>query len=1139
MSNSISLDDKYKQTVSRVYLNGTQAIVRLLLLQYWNDKQAGLTTSGFVSGYRGSPLAGLDQALWQASRHLLAQKIHFKPAINEELGATAVWGTQQVGLFPGSTTQGVFSLWYGKGPGVDRSGDVLKHGNAAGTSPYGGVLVLAGDDHLAKSSSLPHQSEFALIDASIPILNPSSVEEIITYGLFGWALSRYSGCWAGLKLTADIVDITTSIPGSTAHTFSIPSEFIIPASGLNIRWPDPPLAQEKRLIDFKLPAAQAFAYANHIDVIKVQNSKDTFGIITAGKAYQDVRQALHLLGLDEGKLEKLGIRLYKVALTWPLEPRRALEFAKGLKHILVVEEKRPIIEDQLKSLLFNVSTTETSVIGKKNLDNTTLLPATYELNPTQVAHAIVALLKQSDRASMLENQIKTLTKQTSSSAITSLSRTPFYCSGCPHNRSTKTLEGSRTLAGIGCHYMAMWIDDATATFSQMGGEGVAWIGQAPFTSTPHVFANLGDGTYFHSGSLAIRAAVAADVNITYKILFNDAVAMTGGQPMDGHLTPADISRQVYAEGVKTIAVVSDEPDKYPIGSYFAPHTTFHHRDNLVQVETRLRDTPGVSVLIYDQTCAAEKRRRRKRKLTIDPPKRVFINESVCEGCGDCGKKSNCLSIIPKDTEFGRKRTIDQSSCNKDYSCLEGFCPSFITVEGGIYRPPTIPLDRTLLIPEPLLPLMEQPFHIVIAGIGGTGVVTIGALLTLAAHMEGKFCSALDMTGLSQKGGAVTSHIKISPETQPLTTARIEPASANVVLGPDALVTASTDVLTLISKTKTHVVLNKQAIATGLFTKNPDEVVPLENIIFKLSNNLSTPDQLQAFNFNQLSMRIFGDLLPANMILLGYAFQLGLIPLRFETIEQAIILNPSSMKMNLDAFYAGRRAAFDPAWTLAIQEKEVPNALTLEDRIQRRVTFLTHYQNKSYAQKYEDLIRKVQAFESQTIGQNRLTETAAQYLFKVMAYKDEYEIARLYTQTDFIHTVQQQIQGDSKIHLHLAPPLLARKDPITGHLRKQSYGPWILTVFRYLSKLKGLRSTYFDPFGYTKERRIERQLIKDYIQLLQTLMEGLTKNHDLDKYALALELASLPEEIRGFGHVKEDTLKKAYQKWQDLLKRWNT
>jgi indolepyruvate ferredoxin oxidoreductase len=1136
MTNNVSLDDRYLQDVKRLYLNGTQAIVRLLLLQHWQDQARGLNTGGFVSGYRGSPLAGVDQALWQGARHLLPKNIHFKPAINEELGATAVWGSQQVGLFPGATTQGVYSLWYGKGPGVDRSGDAFKHGNAAGTSPHGGVLVLAGDDHLAKSSSLPHQSEYALIDAGIPILHPSSVQEILTYGLFGWALSRYSGCWAGLKLTADIVDITTSIDVEQAPQFIIPPDFVIPSSGVHIRWPDTPLAQEKRLLEVKLPAAQAFAYHNNIDVIKVSTPKDVCGIVTTGKAYQDVRQALTLLGLGESEMKALGIRLYKVGLTWPLEPRRAQEFAKGLKAILVVEEKRPVIEEQLKSLLFNTAGPKVTIIGKHDLDHQLLLPAAYELNPLQVAQAIAALLGQVGQVEAVAKRLAALSVVPVPALMGSVARIPFYCSGCPHNTSSKTLPGSRTLAGIGCHYMAMWIDDGTATFSQMGGEGVAWVGQSPFTTTEHVFANLGDGTYLHSGSLAIRASVAAGVNITYKILFNDAVAMTGGQPMDGFLTPSEISLQLHGEGVKTIAVVSDEPDKYPIGTVFAPHTTFHHRRDLTQVEERLKQTPGVSVIIYDQTCAAEKRRRRKRKLMVDPPKRVFINELVCEGCGDCGKASSCLSIIPKETEFGRKRSIDQSSCNKDFSCLEGFCPSFVTVEGGKYTPVTVPLDRTRLIPAPEVPALRAPYGIVISGIGGTGVVTIGALLTMAAHIEGKHCSALDMTGLSQKGGAVTSHVKIAPANIPLTTARLERGTVDVVLGADALVTAQ-DVLPLLSKEKSHVILNDEAIATGQFTKSPDEVIPVGRIMDQVTGLLKSPEHLHAQNFSALSLRLFGDLLPTNMIILGYAFQKGLIPLSWESLETAIALNAASQQMNLDAFYTGRRTAFDPAWAQKICGADAPAILTLDETIAKRALFLTDYQNAKYAEQYKTFVTRVRAFEQKTLGQEKLTWAVAKYLFKVMAYKDEYEVARLYTDTTFIDSVKAQIKGDAKIHVHLAPPLLAEKDPLTGHLRKASYGPWVLKAFKHLAKLKGLRGTVFDPLGFTAERKAERKLIADYQALLEQLMEGLAKDNTLDRYALALELASLPESVRGFGHVKEANLKQTYEKWAGLMKLW--
>ncbi len=765
---AVTLDDKYAIERGRIYLSGIQALARLPMMQRRRDVAAGLNTAGFISGYRGSPLGGLDQALWHARPFLDRHHLRFQPGLNEDLAATAVWGTQQVGLFPGAKYDGVFAMWYGKGPGVDRSGDVFKHGNAAGTAAHGGVLLLAGDDHASKSSTLPHQSEYAFIDASIPVLNPSGVQDILDLGLYGWALSRYSGCWVGLKALADTMDSSASVlVDPHGVEIVIPPDFELPLGGLNIRWPDPPLAQEQRLRLSKLPAVLAFARANRLDRVMLDAPTARLGIVTTGKSYLDVRQAFDDLGIDEAEARRLGIRLYKVALTWPLEPEGLREFADGLEEILVVEEKRPILEEQVKSALYNLPADRRPlVIGKTDERGQPLLRETSELTTTEVARAIAARLDRFDPNPRVAERLAFLDREerAARSHMPAIERTPHFCSGCPHNTSTKVPEGSRAVAGIGCHYMAGWMDRDTDTFTQMGGEGVPWIGQAPFTETPHIFANLGDGTYYHSGILAIRAAVAAGVTITYKLLFNDAVAMTGGQPVDGPLTVPQITRQIAAEGVERIVVVSDEPEKYPMDAGFAAGVTIEHRDELDRIQRELREISGVSVLVYDQTCAAEKRRRRKRGRYPDPPKRVFINEEVCEGCGDCSTASNCLSVVPVETELGRKRTIDQSSCNKDFSCVNGFCPSFVTVHGGSLKKSAPAGSGKVfpVLPAPVVPALDRPYGILVTGVGGTGVVTIGALLGMAAHIEGKGASTLDMTGLAQKGGAVTSHIRLAP-----------------------------------------------------------------------------------------------------------------------------------------------------------------------------------------------------------------------------------------------------------------------------------------------------------------------------------------------------------------------------------------
>ena len=1133
----ISLNDKYTLQDGRIILNGTQALVRLLLLQKWRDQAAGHQTSALVSGYRGSPLAGLDMALWAAKKFLEPENILFKPGLNEELGATAIWGSQQTTLFENALYDGVFGMWYGKGPGVDRTGDVFKHANAAGTSKLGGVLALAGDDHLCKSSSLPHQSEFAFVDAMIPILNPSSIEDIFHFGLLGWAMSRFSGCWVALKLTGDTVDTTASIHVENIFfPIHLPVLNVSPPGGLNIRWPDPPLEQEKRLINFKLPAAQEFAYANNIDRILVSTPQDRCGIMTTGKTYLDLKQALADLNLDDQTLQKLGVRIYKVGLTWPMEPKRLKEFADGLQTILVVEEKRSFIETQAKEILFNEKAVR--IFGKTNLDQTPLLPATYELDPSQVAQAILALFNHMGLPFPSTPTSTNVGSNDMAAIPANLKRLAYYCSGCPHNTSTQTSEGSRTLAGIGCHYMAMWIDHSTATFSQMGGEGASWIGQSPFTTTSHVFANMGDGTYFHSGVLAIRAAIAADVNITYKILLNDAVAMTGGQMVDGQLTASCLSQQLYAEGVKSIAVVTDEPDKYPIGTTFAPHTSIHHRRDLKSVEETFRQIAGVTAIVYDQTCAAEKRRRRKKGLMEDPSVRVFINDAVCEGCGDCGKKSNCLSIIPKETELGRKRSIEQSSCNKDFSCVEGFCPSFITVEGGTYQPKTQTFTQDMEIPDPVRPaLANDTYNILMAGIGGTGVVTVGALLAMAAHIEGKGCSVLDMTGLSQKGGAVTSHIKIGLSPDHMSAARIAQRRTHAVLGADALVIGSQDVLPLIHQDQSKIVLNTAAIATGEFTKQADQQIPVDLIVQSLQKEGL---DLHTFDFSRTCEQLLGNMLGVNIIILGFAYQKGLIPVHHDSLIEAMHLNKSGLEMNLKAFWIGRRMAFDPRWIHEVikqNDPKPPLLKNLDDKIKFREEFLTNYQDAAYAQSYRSFINKVAETDAELGLGKKLTEAVCLYLFKLMAYKDEYEVARLYTQTDFLASVDLQIEGEHTVYFHLAPPLFASKDPSTGHLRKIKFKPWILKVFWLLAKFKYLRGTAFDIFGYTKERKVERQLIVDYKKLILDVMDKLKAHPSLLTYDHAVKIASFPDTIRGFGHVKEASIDQTLEALKKLEQSW--
>jgi indolepyruvate ferredoxin oxidoreductase len=1018
---TVTLDDKYELDSGRVFLTGAQAFVRLLMLQRQRDKLAGLNTGGFVSGYRGSPLGALDLSLWKAKKFLDRADIKFQPGLNEDLAATAIWGSQQVNLYPDAKVDGVFAMWYGKGPGVDRCGDVFKHANFAGTSKHGGVLVLAGDDHAAKSSTLPHQSDHQFSAAMIPVLYPSSVQEILDLGLHGWAMSRYSGCWVGFKCVADTVESSSSVYIDPSRVnIVVPDDFPLPPDGVSIRWPDPFLATEARMQDYKIYAALHYCRVNKLNEIVIGAGKPArLGIITSGKSYLDVRQALEDLGIDEAQAAEIGIRVFKVAMPWPLEPEGVRHFAEGLAEILVVEEKRQVVEYQLKEQLYNWrDDVRPRVVGKFDEKGEWvrphgdwLLPPHAELTPAMIARVIA------QRIERLELHPRTMEKVRSRVAWINaketalskpkilLNRIPYFCSGCPHNTSTKVPEGSRSTAGIGCHVMAIWMDRSTSTFTHMGGEGVPWVGQAPFSATKHTFANLGDGTYYHSGSLAIRAAIAANVNITYKILYNDAVAMTGGQPVDGPISPQMIAQQCAAEGVKKIAVVSDEPDKYPSG-YFSSDIAIHHRDDLDRVQRELRDIEGVTILLYDQTCAAEKRRRRKRGKYPDPAKRVVINELVCEGCGDCGIKSNCVSVAPIETEFGRKRTIDQSSCNKDYSCVNGFCPSFVTVEGGALRKPkkaeTVDFSH---LPEPSLPAIADPYGILVTGIGGTGVVTIGALLGMAAHLESKGASVLDMTGLAQKNGAVVTHVRFADAPEKLHATRIAAGEAKLVLACDILTGVGYEALAKMQKKVTRALVNTALVMPADFTRDADLKFPTGSMEQEIRDAVA-PGDAEFLDATRLATGLMGDSIATNLFMVGYAYQRGLIPVGEEAILRAIELNGAAVEANKQSFRWGRLAAVEPARVLKLaipEEKPESQRLStsLDEMFTRRAEFLTAYQDAAYAKRYTDFVAKVSAAEAQKVsGHKELTEAVARYYFKLLAIKDEYEVARLYSDGDF-------------------------------------------------------------------------------------------------------------------------------------------
>ena len=1147
----VSLDDKYQLESGRVYLTGVQALVRLLILQRQRDVAAGLNTAGFVSGYRGSPLGGLDQSLWSAAKFLDRAHIKFQPGLNEDLAATSIWGSQQVNMYPGAKYDGVFSMWYGKGPGVDRCGDVFKHANYAGTSKHGGVLVLAGDDHAAKSSTLPHQSDHQFSAAMMPVLYPSSVQEIIDLGLHGCAMSRYSGLWVGFKCVSDTVESSASVVIDPDRVKVVmPDDFPFPPDGVHIRWPDGFLATEARMQDFKIYAALHYCRANQLNRIVIDSPKPRLGIITSGKSYLDVRQALDDLGISEADAAEIGIRVFKVAMPWPLEPEGVRHFAEGLEEILVVEEKRQIVEYQLKEQLYNWRTdVRPRVVGKfdekgewMRPHGDWLLPAASELTPAMIARVIaqrIARLELHPRhKEKIESRVAFINAKEAALAKPkiSLQRIPYFCSGCPHNTSTKVPEGSRSTAGIGCHVMAIWMDRSTSTFTHMGGEGVPWIGQAPFTEEKHIFANLGDGTYYHSGVLAIRAAVAAKVNITYKILYNDAVAMTGGQPVDGPISPAIIAQQVAAEGVAKIVVVSDEPDKYPSG-YFASGIAIHHRDDLDRVQRQLRDTAGCTVLLYDQTCAAEKRRRRKRGKYPDPAKRVFINELVCEGCGDCGVKSNCVSVAPVETEFGRKRTIDQSSCNKDFSCVNGFCPSFVTVEGGGLRKPkrADALDFSGL-PDPQVPRTTEPYGILVTGIGGTGVVTIGALLGMAAHVAGKGCSVLDMTGLAQKNGAVVSHVRIADEPEQLHATRIAAGEAKLLLACDILTGVGDEAIAKMQKGVTKALVNTALVMPAEFTRNADLKFPLGSMEHEIRDAVA-PGDAEFLDATRLATGLMGDSIATNLFMVGFAYQRGLIPLGEDAILRAIELNGAAVESNKQSFRWGRLAAVDPARVAAaaVPTSAKPDSQRLsesvDEMIARRAAFLTDYQDAAYAGRYTDFVAKVRAAETTRLpGKTALAEAVARYYFKLLAIKDEYEVARLYANGDFAKRVAAQFEGDYKLKFHLAPPLSNKPDAASGEAKKSTYGPWMMTAFRVLTKMKWLRGTALDVFGKTQERRTERQLITDYEALIDELLPRLAAHN----HAIAVELAAIPEHIRGYGHVKDRHLKAAKAKEAELV-----
>ncbi len=1142
----VTLEDKYRLERGRVFMTGVQALVRLPIAQRRRDLAAGHRTAGYVTGYRGSPLGAYDQELQRAKALLAEHEIVHRPGVNEDLAATACQGTQQVGLFGENRYDGVFAIWYAKGPGVDRSGDAIRHGNLFGTAPLGGVLMLLGDDHLCESSTTAHQSEYAMVDAMVPVLNPSGVAEILEYGLLGIAMSRFSGAWVALKCVHDTVESTASVPVAPERpAIRLPEDYAPPPDGLHIRWPDHgigptmALAQEARLHTQKLEAARAFARANGLDRIVADCTAPKLTIVTTGKSWMDLVAALDLLGLDAERAAAFGLRIYKVGMTFPLEPVMLERAVAGVERVMVIEEKRPLVEDQLKTLLYG-SQHRPTVIGKRDEHGAPLFPSHGALAIDRIALELGRRLAELGADRELARRLADLEKlaRRQVGRQPPIVRLPYFCAGCPHNGSTRVPEGSRAVAGIGCHFMAQWMDRNTATFTQMGGEGGSWLGQAPFSTRPHVFQNVGDGTFYHSGSLAVRAAVAAGANLTFKILYNDAVAMTGGQKMEiGNLTVPRIARLLEAEGVSEIAVVTDEPRKYPVGVDFPKGVRIHHRDELDEVQRRLREVPGVTAIIYDQTCAAEKRRRRKRGLLPDPPLRVIVNEEVCEGCGDCGLRSNCVAILPSETPLGRKRRIDQSACNKDYSCLKGFCPSFVTVHGAKPRRRAAAVRERPFppLPEPHPPALDSPYGIVVTGIGGTGVVTIAALLGMAAHLEGKGLAALDMIGLAQKGGAVVSFLKIARRQEEIGAPRVAVGGADLLLGCDMVVAAGRIALPTVARGRSRLVVNAAEVITGDFTRDPEFRLPTE----ALRETLCAAAGEEAVDFvdaTRLARELLGDAIGANLFLVGYAFQKGLLPLSAAAILRAVEINGVAVEFNKNAFLWGRRAAHDPrAMEALVGRSERPEtaATDLDALIADRAKHLEAYQDAAWAERYRRRVAAVREREHAVLpGRTELAEAVARGLHRLMAYKDEYEVARLYVDGSFHRRLEEEFESWDRLEFHLAPPLLASRDPRTGRLRKSRYGPWVMHVFRLLARLKGLRGTFLDPFGRTAERRRERALIREYEAMLEEILERL----DADNHALAVALARAPERIRGFGHVKEAAIREFEHQREALLSR---
>ena len=1113
----ISLNDRYNLEKSPILLNGTQALVRMMMMQKVRDVVAGLNTAGLVTGYRGSPLGAVDMQMERALKPLTEHEITFQVGINEDLAATAHWGAQQAELRGEGKYDGVFGLWYGKGPGVDRSGDVMRHANMAGTSPAGGVLMAMGDDHTGESSTVLHQSEFAMVDAYMPIVSPAGVQEVMDYGLYGWALSRFAGVWVGLKTMKDTVEVTSVVDGDPHRLSFVNPEFEMPKGGLNIRLVDDRIDQEARLIDYKRHAAEAFSHANKMDKRVWGTEKAKIGFVAAGKNWLDLIHALSLLNIDEAEAEHLGITTYKVGQTWPLDMRGFNAWADDLDLIIVIEEKRKLIEVQIKETLFDDLRGRRVYGGMK--DGKVLFGSAWALVPVEIAEKLGQILVEEGRNTegVMAGLAAMDEARRSDNAEEIAARLPYFCSGCPHNSSTKVPDGSRAYAGIGCHFMVQWMDRETLGFTHMGGEGANWIGEAPFSTRDHVFQNLGDGTYNHSGVMAIRAALANGTNITYKILYNDAVAMTGGQSHDGGLPAPQIVAELKAMGVANLAVVYDDNEDVDFDA-FPKGIEIHERATLQTVQEKFAKVQGVSAIVYIQTCAAEKRRRRKRGTFPDPDKRMFINTDVCEGCGDCGVQSNCVSLVPKETELGRKRAIDQSSCNKDFSCVNGFCPSFVSLEGAVVRKEATTELTLPDLPMPELPVIYGTWNVVITGVGGTGVVTIGAVIAQAAHIDGKGAGMMEMAGLAQKGGAVHIHCRLANDPHDISAIRVATGECDVLIGGDLVVSAGAKTLGLTQAGRTGAVVNSHEIITGDFTRDIEFRLPTERMTLALEARLR--DDVSLFDASDLAKALLGDSIFSNMMIFGAAWQRGFVPLSQDAIVQAITLNGTAVDRNLRAFEIGRWAVLFPEDAAAIlAPKVILLPTSMAEKIDYRAAQLVGYQGKRLAKRYRKFL--------DGISDDAVRMAAVSGYHKLLSYKDEYEVARLllYTRSK----ARAEFDGDFKMTFNLAPPILSKIGP-NGRPVKREFGPWLERPLRLLAKLKVLRGTPFDVFGYTAERKMEQALITQYETDMKTVLKVL---NDQNRDAI-VALAELPLQIRGFGPVKLKNEGEAAKRREELL-----